>query len=54
VVLRDRAEVTRFFDGLDVVAPGVVQVDQWHPRRAHPLPPGVWVPPVYGGVGRTR
>jgi O-methyltransferase involved in polyketide biosynthesis len=54
VVLRDRAEVTRFFDGLDVVAPGVVQVDQWHPRRARPLPTAVWVPPVYGGVGRTR
>ncbi|MFI1395418.1 SAM-dependent methyltransferase [Streptomyces sp. NPDC020681] len=29
---RTRAEITRFFDGLDVVEPGVVQVTTWHPE----------------------
>jgi hypothetical protein len=31
LVLRDRAQVTRFFDGLDLVPPGVVQVSRWRP-----------------------
>ena len=30
--LRGHAEVARFFDGLDVVAPGVVQICKWRPR----------------------
>ncbi len=29
---RNRAEVTRFFDGLDLAEPGVVPVQQWRPR----------------------
>ncbi|HKD97218.1 MAG TPA: SAM-dependent methyltransferase [Micromonosporaceae bacterium] len=29
--LRDRAEVARFFTGLDLVEPGLVQVHQWRP-----------------------
>jgi SAM-dependent methyltransferase len=37
--LRDSAEVTRFFDGLDIVAPGVVCVADWHPDSADgPIP----------------
>jgi hypothetical protein len=28
---RTKAEVTRFFDGLDLVEPGVVLVHRWHP-----------------------
>ncbi len=28
---RSRAEVTQFFDGLEIVEPGVVQVHQWRP-----------------------
>jgi hypothetical protein len=28
---RSRAEVTRFFDGLDLVDPGLVPVQQWRP-----------------------
>jgi hypothetical protein len=31
MVLRPHAEIVRFFDGLDVVDPGVVPVDQWRP-----------------------
>ncbi len=29
---RPRDAVARFFDGLDLVGPGVVKVTQWHPR----------------------
>jgi hypothetical protein len=29
---RSRAEVTRFFDGLNLLDPGVVQTDQWRPE----------------------
>lgn len=29
--LRTQAEAERFFDGLDLVEPGVVQVHKWHP-----------------------
>jgi SAM-dependent methyltransferase len=48
--LRNRAEVTRFFDGLDLVPPGVVYVHAWRPDPAD-------VPPVdgvsaHGGVAR--
>jgi len=32
MVLRDRAEVTSFFDGLELVEPGVVQLSKWRPR----------------------
>jgi SAM-dependent methyltransferase len=46
---RTYAEVTRFFDGLDLLEPGVVVVPQWRPQsraeaEAHS---GMW-----GGVGR--
>ncbi len=32
LVLRDHAEVTGFFEGLDLIAPGVVQLSKWRPR----------------------
>jgi hypothetical protein len=32
--VRDHADVARFFDGLDLVEPGVVSVEQWHPAVA--------------------
>ena len=32
LTLRGHSEVARFFDGLDLVAPGVVQICKWHPR----------------------
>jgi hypothetical protein len=31
---RTRAEVTRFFDGPDLIEPGVVPVQQWRPASA--------------------
>ncbi len=30
--LRSRAQVTGFFDGLELVPPGVVQISKWRPR----------------------
>jgi len=32
LVLRDHAQVTSFFDGLDLVEPGVVQLSKWRPQ----------------------
>ena len=32
IVLRDRAQVTGFFEGLELVEPGVVQLSKWRPR----------------------
>ncbi len=45
--LRDRAGVTRLFDGLELVEPGVVRDAQWRPDSKHEAasPPGLW-----GGV----
>jgi trans-aconitate methyltransferase len=34
--LRSRAEVARFFDGLDLMDPGLVQVHRWQPGSAAP------------------
>jgi SAM-dependent methyltransferase len=31
-ILRDKAQVTAFFDGLELVNPGVVPIAQWRPR----------------------
>jgi hypothetical protein len=55
-VVRSGAEIARFFDGLDLVDPGLVQVDQWRPSaEAEPQDPaGADQPPVpiYGALGR--
>jgi S-adenosyl methyltransferase len=32
LVLRDHAQVTKFFDGLEIVEPGVVQISKWRPQ----------------------
>jgi hypothetical protein len=54
-VTRSRDEIARFFDGLDVVEPGVVQIDRWRPddEGAPALPSGRPVP-LYGAVARKR
>ena len=48
--LRSRAEVTRFFDGLDLVPPGVVYVHDWRPDPGD-VPPADGVS-ANGGVAR--
>jgi hypothetical protein len=48
--LRTRAEVSRFFEGLDLVPPGLVHVHTWRPGPDDIVPPnGV---SAYGGVAR--
>ena len=51
VDLRNRAEVTRFFDGLELVHPGVVRIPEWRPDA-----PGDTATPatMWGGVARKR
>jgi len=51
VMLRTQAEVARFFDGLDLVDPGVVQLPQWRPG---PGPEGTQPLPMWCAVGRKR
>jgi hypothetical protein len=50
--LRSRAEVSRFFDGLDLVPPGLVYVHDWRPEPQDAAPPGT--ASAYGGVARKR
>jgi O-methyltransferase involved in polyketide biosynthesis len=50
IFFRTRAEIARFFDGFDLVEPGLVTVDEWRPDSADPAPEATrW---LYGGVGR--
>lgn len=49
VTLRTHPEILRFFDGLDVLEPGLVAVDQWRPEVPHPPIEGVY---GYGAVAR--
>jgi hypothetical protein len=55
LVPRSRDEVARLVDGLELVGPGVVTVDQWHPPAApsRPSSPSSASPlPWYAAVGR--
>ncbi|MFD5475611.1 SAM-dependent methyltransferase [Streptomyces sp. NPDC127105] len=47
---RTHAEVTRFFDGAELLDPGVVQLPEWHPDPAGGTSPGEL--PMWCGVGR--
>ncbi len=50
VAARTHAEVTRFFAGLELVEPGVVQVHRWRPASADSDTDGDLA--IYAGVGR--
>jgi hypothetical protein len=50
LVTRTRAQVERFFDGLELLDPGVVEIQLWRPDDDGSLLPGGF----YGGVGRRR
>jgi hypothetical protein len=45
---RSRAEVSRFFAGLDLLPPGVVDVTAWRSRRRRTARPALFYP----GIGR--
>lgn len=50
IFFRTQAEIAPFFDGFDLVEPGLVTIDMWRPDDADPSPsPTGW---LYGGVGR--
>lgn len=49
LTLRTREEIIRFFDGLELVDPGVVPLPEWHSGIT--LPPGTVIP-AYAGMGR--
>jgi len=48
--LRTRAEITRFFDGMEMLDPGLVQVHRWRPGSAAPDDSG----PIPGYAGLAR
>jgi hypothetical protein len=48
--LRTRPEILAFFDGLEIVEPGLVPVQQWRPDE--PAPANVGRSWILGGVGR--
>jgi S-adenosyl methyltransferase len=47
-VLRDHAQVTSFFDGLELVKPGVVQLSKWRPQSELEAAAAA----LWGGVAR--
>ncbi|MGV9347135.1 SAM-dependent methyltransferase [Streptomyces spiralis] len=48
---RTPGAVARFFDGLELLAPGVVSCNRWRPDTDGPEPPEV---AMFGGVGRKN
>ncbi len=53
LALRSHEEFTRFFDGLDLVEPGVEVPHRWHSELGDPVPgQDDAVIPGYGAVGR--
>lgn len=51
-VLRSRAEMERFFEGLHLVEPGIVRSDGWRPDEADPRLPDGLKTPSYAGIAR--
>jgi trans-aconitate methyltransferase len=52
MTLFSHAEVTRFFDGMELLEPGIVPVNHWRPGPGGPEPAGEL--PVYAAAGRKR
>ncbi|MFB9834280.1 SAM-dependent methyltransferase [Actinoallomurus acaciae] len=46
---RPRAEIAPFFDGFDLVPPGLVMLNEWRPDADASVPQPCW---LYGAVGR--
>jgi hypothetical protein len=51
-LLRGHTEITKFFDGLELLDPGVVPIDEWRPSHPRPDNPTQRTIPIYGAVGR--
>ena len=54
VTLRTHAQIEAFFDGFDLVEPGLVQAPLWHPDGKPPRPKDLEKMWIYGGMGRRR
>ncbi|MFG2554053.1 SAM-dependent methyltransferase [Streptomyces sp. NPDC048581] len=50
--VRSIGEIAAFFDGLDLVDPGIVQVPDWRPDALGPADPATAAVDAYCGVGR--
>jgi SAM-dependent methyltransferase len=50
--MRSAAEITAFFDGLELVEPGVVFLPEWRPDRPVTYPLGVGGQLILGGMAR--
>lgn len=50
--VRSKPEVQRFFDGLEMVDPGLQVLNRWRPNAAEPSTETDAAVSVYGGVGR--
>jgi hypothetical protein len=50
--LRTRAEIQHFFDGFELVEPGITDIRTWHPGKPQPQPETQMI--GYGGVGVKR
>jgi hypothetical protein len=51
-ILRNHAEIAQFFDGLEMVEPGLVQLHRWRPDPADAESVLHYDVPAYAGVGR--
>jgi hypothetical protein len=51
-VLRTHREVAAFFDGFDLVEPGLVQAPLWRPDAKPPRAKDLAKVGIYAGVGR--
>jgi S-adenosyl methyltransferase len=54
VELRSHVQVSAFFNGVEIVEPGVVPVDRWRPPNGSVPLPGELTTPIYGAVARKR
>jgi hypothetical protein len=52
--MRTRAEITGFFDGLELVDPGVVFLPEWRPDRPVSYPLEIGGQLILGGMARKR
>jgi hypothetical protein len=52
MVRRSQAQIARFFDGLELVEPGLVPMAHWRPAADAPPPPVETFSPALGGVAR--
>jgi hypothetical protein len=51
---RSRAQILRFFDGFEIVEPGLVSTEDWRPETDLPSPPSLPGVNGYSGVGLLR